>query len=624
MEIFAGEIVPDELCRLIIDCSNRAGANGDIDVTRYHDTFMMTSFPPDTFTPFSHFVGCHRNKLVIISGKPADNDNNDSPSNNEVPFSIKPIEEVSLGSPLSATRSFLNSSSQVPQSIKYSVAMDTAFTRPLSADMAKFICSCYAVWIRGNHTHLKGAVPDVWVLCDQSNITGKIAIGCTISSDQLFTYYEVCVGDNPIDITNTSYVPFRFNSLIPNRKKLSRIYSPPSQSTTSTKYVINMSSGSESEGSLSLEFLWKGNGHTLAPPPLTPTEAIISIQSAPGQYDSPISSIFDEILCLLNFAKISSSLSDWSILTPDDENVIPSSSLVTLKSKIPEFFNDLKRQLNVQSADVSIISPAVVFSHYQPRTDLDFLDKLWLFVKQATNIADLIESLGVIFNEVLLGRVQPFIHSSKKSSLAILLRKSLFARTPDERGIIATKLQLVLSEERVLQSIVEVGIEKMQADYISYFVGNSYLIESHIKAFFIDDTSILHAVYQLCSLHCVLELTTDLTTYLNLSSNSISSFITKIVDYYKSNLIESFGITPLFHLPISSHSPDLKSLIEFVSSLPLHSSSTAMASNVEADDSSTSSCLVHCCVQPLLHYIVNTNANTSNLHVYYAVSYQNY
>lgn len=59
------------------------------------------------------------------------------------------------------------------------------------------------------------------------------------------------------------------------------------------------------------------------------------------------------------------------------------------------------------------------------RTDLDFTERLWGVIKAADSLADLKRGMGLVFDAVRRGIVQPILHRSNTSRLATVARECL-------------------------------------------------------------------------------------------------------------------------------------------------------------------------------------------------------
>lgn len=604
--------IPSDFCRLLVGCSQKV--DSEPRHVSLHNSCFFTALPRGILTPFSHFVGPHKKRLVIISKHVQD-----TPGTNEEPFSIKQHEEVTIGLPLKQSKNFLNHSCTFPvQTPKKLVAVDTN-ARPLPLHVARYLSSCYAIHFRKNFTDYNEAeIPDLWILCE-TNKTDTIALGCSVKlihSKPSFIFYEVCQSSDPMVIVDGKFFAFKLNSFLPKQK----CSNPPTSSQVFSKYefgplsVENLTGIATSQ--MSMEFIWNEPKCSFTQPPQTSSEVVLSLQSTPGYPYSPVVHVYKEIQTLFQFSQISLSVIDWNSLAADSEEVLSvSSSSFNLVSQVQSFLDDATPHL-LELCDTSIISPSAQYSQFQPRDDTDFLDKLWSFLKHVTNPSDLIDAFGLVFKSVLLRQVQPYIHQSKTSSLAKLFRRSLSVSTDDEHQVVASRLQNLLTEEKCLQCLIEIGVEKMERDYLHFFTSNNLAMASDVKSFFRADEDLLTScIGRLCSLHCVLELTADLMTFVTLPVNTVTSFVKKALDHYRRVQVETLGPTPLFHLPFPAVSSEVKSLANFAASL-VPTSMSGVVSNGNAKR------VVHSSSEPLFRYLCNNiSTDTNHMYVYSASCY---
>lgn len=191
-----------------------------------------------------------------------------------------------------------------------------------------------------------------------------------------------------------------------------------------------------------------------------------------------------------------------------------------------------------------------------------------MFAKDVQGPGDLLQVFADVFKAVLLGKVQPFLHRSSSSVLATLFRQALLCSSHDERQTIAAKLQALLSEEKVLNCLVEIGIEKLQRDHRSFLIGSDLATGSQLDHFFeASSGNVLQICHCLCKLHSVMELTVSALTFLNLPTSTLSLLTKTALEVYRDTKFEHFETTPVFALPIPAYSPALKSVVSLCANL---------------------------------------------------------
>lgn len=620
--------VIDTFCKAIIDCSNRVGPSNHTYSLIYNNLHMITAFSENTSTPLSRFVGKHKRKVVIVSGltqcssvKSYDSDDiqlEKTIDTLEQSFLTITRTKVIISSILKQSKMFLMQREDFQEcTLDETIAMDTN-VQPLPLQTARYLSSRYALYCRQGNSIQWQQLPEVWLLCDK-NIQGVVAIGCgldtPVQTKPSLLLYQVCEGKSSMNIRNNKIYSINPNPLLGRHREVkservwlcSQYEFGPSMNEGNIDSIISSQIG--------LEFLWESTNVFFTPPPTT-AEVMLSISSTPGYIYSPILAVFREIQLLVQLAEIAAGNRDWSSIVVDTEDILRITPSSSLSSRTQSFLKEASSH-SLRSMDTSILSPTAHCSPFKPREDLDFVDQLWMFAHSVTDPIDLVECFGKVFKSVLLGHIQPFLHDTKHSLLSKLFQQTLSAGSKDIREVVATKLQSLLSKERALCSLVEIGLEKMERDYCYYFTSNDLATSSEIKEFFRSDGNLLERVQQLCSLHCVLELTADLLTYIALSKSTVAFFVRKALNYYQNTPpVEQFITTPTFYLPFTSLTAELKSLVGFASSLP--------PSSLSITTDSIRQQLVLGMVEPLFKYLSFDHIeeeeveDINSLYVYYS------
>ncbi|KAJ3086633.1 hypothetical protein HK102_012793, partial [Quaeritorhiza haematococci] len=146
------------------------------------------------------------------------------------------------------------------------------------------------------------------------------------------------------------------------------------------------------------------------------------------------------------------------------------------------------------------------------RQDLDFTERLWMFVQDVDTEEDLKQVIKAVIRRLENGTLQPLINKSNRCALANVIRDLLTTShthmTPSE---LASSCESIAGSfghwtENVLECMVEVGIEKMRRDYCHYIVGNELASWNQLE-YYLDDTLPLDdQILRLRCLHRVLEL----------------------------------------------------------------------------------------------------------------------
>lgn len=532
-------------------------------------------FSPGTSTPFSEIVGHSLNPTVIFSKSRGENGEikftNEAPdftleelelsAATEHSFSSSPgsgyplplsVTSHSIGQPLTSKRVYLTNSSfhHEHQSDTLGRMLDVGHDRhflPLSLRMSRFIHSLYALgtW-RG-----KPSPPDVWTICEK-NKQNIVALGSVYDATNS-SLCAIMVKEN--EVCSESH------ESVSSLKKLSGV--------AFSEYEITTTSGSAAEKGpsdmLIVQFAWNDSNIAILSSPPENSDAVLKISRTPGYLFSPVLSLFEELKSLHHLCQIASGEAKW--LGCDDEGLFASNDKMALSVK--KIIEEMAHPL-VNPVDVTVISPAYSRMIYEPRTDLDFVEQLWLFCHSLTSYGELKLVFAEVFKAVILGEVQPFIHKKSSSTLAELLRQVLLHCDKEKIQGVAVKLQLLLSETRLVPCLIQVGLDKIKRDHLSFFVGTDILSTDHFEQFFDPSESLsqLERCVELCKLHSIIELDANLMQTVNLPPLVLSTFTKSVMEIYKSDTsYQPFSRSPIFSLSLPAYSPALKSVVALCSKL---------------------------------------------------------
>ena len=584
--------VSETFCRAIIECCRHTDINEPCRHTIFNEELVLTGCVAGVMSPLSHVTGLHEKSLVIVTEKEACLSNghlNDQSSPFKPPFTCSIRTQAT---PTKSSTSHINK--LVVTGVSTLAILRDNSARPLPIDKARSLISHYTTWCTA---HSQNNLPELWVLC--KGVRGVVALGCVVDPSKVVRVTKVT--KSPSLSYPNSGASLKLDNYLP------KMYSKVTKSSIGRSDKYSMSSlyefgpsledGGDDEfltgslGGLRMHFVWDSLEPCLSAPPNTSAEAILSISVTPGYQVSPMLAVFHEIQRLLQFSKMTESAHvNWSEASEDVLNMP-----VSLVSKVETFLDELSSHM-MRAIDVSILSPTAALSPFQPREDLDFLGQLWMFLKDASSPSDLVGALGVIFKAILLDQIQPFIHQNKQSNLATFCRRNMASSSSDEHQVIAMKLQSLLTEEKALKCLVEIGIEKMQRDYWSFFTTNELCTGSELERFFVRKGSLLSQCNMLCKLHCVIELTACLMSFLSLPKPSLSTFVKHCLQYYYHHTFEEFTATPTFNLPFAAFDSGLKCLANFAASLKPSALSVSFGSSADHH-------VLHCSVEPLFQYL---------------------
>ena len=563
----------------------------------YSDEYAVTVLPVDTVTPFSDFTGQLEGPTVIFSKYeptiPSDNELNLSPLNSsqgdalvsgdselsepqaqvEDKFPCFPYQAVNVGQPLSQRRIYLTQSSLLHSGYTERLVTDQAKAydagvTPLSLDKARYLSSLYALGSR----HAKSQLPNMWVVCKDEK-RDIVALGSshnvtTNGGKGILQTFVVTAEDVPAESQLAGAEKHTVKSK--GKSDLSSRDNFVFSEYEIAKYSVTEVSGREEKlvGDLTVQFSWNSPEALLSPPPQS-ADAVVKISATPGYLFSPGLASYNELNTLLRLCNIAMGKATWSSLSEsfDEESTTVPTSTKPLSEKVNSFLEDISSPLS-QPAELTVISPTSENKVYEPRKDLDFAERLWLFAKDATSLEDLQQIFAEVFKAVLLGRVQPFVHRSSTSVLSSLLRKVLLTPNMDEKQDLAPKFQNLLTESKICTCLVQLGIEKVLRDYRAFFIGADIATGDQLDQFIsAAQGSQLERCHALCKLHCILELLSSALSFLKLPPPSLSALFKMALEVYRESTFNGFSTTPVFSLPLPAYSTALKSLASFCSSL---------------------------------------------------------
>ncbi|XP_033099941.1 protein zwilch homolog [Anneissia japonica] len=143
------------------------------------------------------------------------------------------------------------------------------------------------------------------------------------------------------------------------------------------------------------------------------------------------------------------------------------------------------------------------------RNDLDFTERLWNHLKNASSLQDLKMALQTVMQTLKTGDFYPVVHVHNESRLASQIRASYQQQTP------------VLNLEGVepLEIMIELGLEKLRRDYTDFFIRQELVLHQQLHFFVQSGLTTEEKIERLCRMHNVLELLV-VTAMLNLPLES--------------------------------------------------------------------------------------------------------
>lgn len=348
--------------------------------------------------------------------------------------------------------------------------------------------------------------------------------------------------------------------------------------------------------SLKALFCWPTSRNQMDAQPPQSSKSVLQVQVSLGEQQSPLNELFLELTNLDSIA--STTLSDLSSTMRVGNEGSTSfdmdemyENLTAFKETVASFSmynnnnnNTTDRDQNEANKDGDddnddIEKPmSQILREKLVRSDHDFTDKLWLFLRSSVSTASTSERgyhemkfyLDDVINDIVHGSLQPAVSPINTTRLAKLIRKMYTEESEEGKYPIKEKIMEFLSNDAaVVNLIVEIATEKLRKDYYHYFVSNDLTITESLEKMrnsgsavggkhqyqyqpgisnFNSTNSQANDIAYLWKLHCCLELVATPTVYLRLDHDSQRSLLKAAVDYYTHNAMRS--TTPVFCLSL--------------------------------------------------------------------------
>lgn len=458
-------------------------------------------------------------------------------------FASTTSQLVNIGQPLKSKLLYLSSTSHLHEHKSWHCPVAETLS-PVSLSSARFLLSLFSLGVKSSAKPL----PDIWAVCEK-NPSRIVALGCSRESPS-----------SAMHVIAVKEEDGQSQEILDCDRKYCGGFS---------EYEITTAESADREESflekITIRFTWNDVGISVLAPPPENSDALLTVCSTPGHLFSPILSIFEELKSLYYLCQVHSGKAKWVAF--DEEDVVASTNKWSLSVK--GFLEDASCPLPT-SMDVTVVSPPCSHTIYESRSNLDFVERLWTYCHSVTSYEELKLVFAEVFKAVILGQLQPFIHRKSTSTLAGLLREVLIHRDRETIQDLAVKLQLLLSEARLVPCLIQIGLEKLKSDYFAFFSGADLLSSDYFEHFFgpKDNTSYLDQCMQLCKLHTVAELNASLMKTLKLPTPVLSGFTKSVMEFYKKDVsYQPFVRSPTFSLSLPAYSQALKSVVALCSKL---------------------------------------------------------
>uniref|UniRef100_A0A663DLE2 Protein zwilch n=1 Tax=Aquila chrysaetos chrysaetos TaxID=223781 RepID=A0A663DLE2_AQUCH len=296
----------------------------------------------------------------------------------------------------------------------------------------------------------------------------------------------------------------------------------------------------ESESNIYVDITWNTVDKILETPPLV-SAATLNITLESGDPRSPVYQLYRELQFLLALAEgLKTGVTEW----PEP---LESESAVEL---VQEFLTDLKKKLDGYcisgsknetevykiKCDTAAVDSSIK-SIFSERGDLDFAEQLWCKIRSVSSYQELIECFTLIIKSLERGEIQPWIHQGSSSLLSKLIQQSYHG-----------KIEVVsLSGITPIQMLLEIGLDKMKKDYVSFFIGQELATLTYLDYFVSTSVDLQEQVHRVQKLHHMLEIMVSCTVLLQFKHENLFPLTQICMKYYKENPLNEKHV---FQLPI--------------------------------------------------------------------------
>ncbi|XP_070619593.1 protein zwilch homolog isoform X2 [Erythrolamprus reginae] len=431
-------------------------------------------------------------------------------------------------------------------SVSEALPKENLSASPLALSKARQLISFYTMSQNPNMKHLQinhaVQLPPLWVRCEPSDPKQTIWLGAeplrsgnNLSGIRLHTV--TCSGpmsnNNSValeelkekhrtrhhasDLTITGFARYEF------------LESTSLDSLTQEDSLISL------ERNIYIDFAWESVKTMLQTPPLS-SAALLTVQMASG---SPLSSVYEtdrELQFLLSLAE---TLKNGLIKWPKD---LGGKSAVELVQKLLKDLKDKVDGLKSSNEDDTKDNTAAVIRSmkklFSQRGDLDFLELLWCNIcRNVASHEELVKCLSLVIRALQHGELQTWIHQESNSLLSKLIKQSYHG-----------KMETVsLDGDSPIQMLLEIGVDKMKKDYISYFVGKEFAIRTHLDYFMSTSVGLQEQIHRIQKLHHILEILNNCFDLIKLEHDNLIFLTQSCINYYKENPLDE---KHAFQLPV--------------------------------------------------------------------------
>ncbi|XP_077173542.1 protein zwilch homolog isoform X2 [Paroedura picta] len=428
----------------------------------------------------------------------------------------------------------------------------------LSISRARQLISFYTMSQNPNVAHLKisnpGPLPPLWVRCDGADPRQTIWLGAeTLSAGNIATgiTLHTVVSNGPLSNKNCSA---NLEDLKESHRRRHHCTELMTKGFASYKFLDDTSLGSSlmdisapPERNIYIDFAWTDVTRILQTPP-SDCAVTLKFQMACGGPWSSVYEVSRELQCVLGLAEgLKTGKTEWRKFSRGKSAIEQVQKLLKgLQDEADELVAPDNHEMETLQNDTATVSCSMKTA-FSCRGDLDFVEQLWCKLwRSVTSYEELVKCFKLILEAFRCGELQASIHNGSSGLLRKLIAECLRESTE----------MVSLSGDIPVQMFLEIGLDKMKRDYVSYFIGKQLALHSDLDYFVSTSVDLQEQVHRLLKLHHVLEIVDNCVDLLKLDHLDIIVLTQSCVKYYKGNPLKE---THVFELPVKrSFAPDLR------------------------------------------------------------------
>ncbi|XP_041602027.1 protein zwilch homolog isoform X2 [Vulpes lagopus] len=411
----------------------------------------------------------------------------------------------------------------------------------LPVGRARQLIGLYTMAHNPNMTHLKiprpvTALPPLWVRCDSSDPEGTCWLGAVLvttnSIEGIVLYTVSCKADKNYSVNLED-----LKSSHKRRHHLSIVTTRGFAQYELFKSTALDDTLAASQTTITLDISWSPVDEILQSPPLSST-ATLNLKVESGEPRGPLNHLQRELKFLLVLADgLRTGVSEW----PEPLEVKSAVELVQ------EFLNDLnkldgfgdstKKDTETVKHDSAAVDRSIECL-FTVRGDLDFAEQLWFKMSgSVVSYQDLVKCFTLIIQSLQRGDIQPWLHSGSNSLLSKLIHQSY-------HGTMDT---VTLSGTIPVTMLLEIGLDKLKKDFISFFIGQELASLNHLEYFITPSVDIQEQVCRVQKLHHILEILVSCKLFIKPQHELLFALTQSCIKYYRQNPLDEQHV---FQLPV--------------------------------------------------------------------------